>query len=139
MGARADVVTDAMTVDARTTTDVDGEGSNTVLLCGRLSVAPDARELGSGDRLVLLRVMVPRADGRGEDSIPVSVGPTAPRSRGRRGHASSRVVREVAELEAGAEVRVAGWIERRFFVGGSGQRTSRVRVVATHVERVGQR
>lgn len=115
------------------------ETGNQVVLRGRLSVAPDARDLDSGDRLVLLRVVVERRDGRGEDSIPVVVGPTAPRSRGRRGQASSRIVRETAELRAGDEVRVEGWVERRFFVATGGRRTSRVRVVAVDVGAVDQR
>lgn len=107
--------------------------ANRVQLRGRLSRAPEDRTLPSGDRLVLLRVMVERPDGSREDSIPVAVGPTRPRSRGRRGRASSPTVRRAAELAVGDEVAVDGWIERRFWEA-DGRRRSRLQVVAEELD-----
>lgn len=112
------------------------EDHNHIELEGRLSRPPEEKELPSGDRLVLLRVVVRRPDGSRVDSIEVAVGP--PPSRGRRrapGQALTRTVDRAAALGEGDRVRVSGHVERRFWRAGGGSRT-RLQVVAAEVEPV---
>lgn len=106
---------------------------NHTVLEGRLSRPAEERELPSGDRLVVLRVVVRRPDGERADSIEVAVGP--PPGRGKRrtpGQALARTVRRSARLDVGERVRVEGHLERRFWRAGSSSRT-RVQVVAHDV------
>lgn len=112
------------------------EDHNHIELEGRLSRPPEEKELPSGDRLVLLRVVVRRPDGSRVDSIEVAVGP--PPARGRRrapGQALTRTVQRAAGLAEGDRVRVAGHIERRFWRTGGGSRT-RLQVVAAEIQPV---
>lgn len=109
------------------------EDQNHIELEGRLSRAPEVKELPSGDRLVVLRVVVQRPGGERVDSIEVAVGP--PPSRGHRrapGQALTRTVERAAGLGEGDRVRIEGRLERRFWRAGGGPRT-RMQVVAAEV------
>ena len=86
---------------------------NIVVLQGALSRPPESRDLPSGDRLVTYEVTT-RSPDRPADSVPV-VWFEAP----------ARAV----QLEAGAEVVVAGRVRRRFYRAG-GATLSRTEVVA---------
>ncbi|MDX1657936.1 MAG: hypothetical protein R3343_03870 [Nitriliruptorales bacterium] len=117
------------------TTDTSTDDTNRVLLQGRLSRDAEVKDLPSGDRLVLLRVVPRRPGTTTVDSIPVAVGP-AP-GRGQRkapGQAGAREVKLAASLEADDRVRVAGRIHRRFWDAG-GVRRSRLQVVAEELSR----
>lgn len=108
---------------------------NQVVVVGRLSRDPEVRELPSGDRLVLLRIVVRRPDGTRTDSLPVAVGPPPRRGqRRRRGQADARTVRRAAALRADERVRVEGYLERRFWRDAGAGRT-RLQIVAEQVSR----
>jgi len=103
---------------------------NQVLLTGRLSGEPEARELPSGDTVVLLRVVVPRVETSGRraeapssrvDTIDVACWARA-------------VQRRALRLGDGDPVRVAGALRRRFW-GTPGGAASRYEVEATSVLR----
>lgn len=104
---------------------------NAVSLVGRVSSAPETRELPSGDELVTFRVIVPRpprtrTGGEGErarvDVIDVACW-------------SARTRRSASRLEAGSVIRVEGSLRRRFFRSGGGA-VSRYEVEASAVARV---
>lgn len=124
-------------VPATAATDPDTDPDvNEVVLAGRLSAAPDVKDLDAGTQLVLLRVVSRRPDGSRVDSLPVVVGP--PPERGRRrapGQARARDVRRAAGLAADDRVRVVGRVQRHFWDAG-GARRSRIQVVAETVERL---
>lgn len=96
-----------------------GEGENTVVLVGRVSAAPELRDLPSGDVLVTFRLVVPRA------------GP-GPGAAGTKRTAKERTTVDVIDvacwsartrrsalgLEAGRQARVEGSLRRRFFRTG---------------------
>lgn len=89
---------------------------NVTMLRGRLTRAPEPRELPSGDQLVAYEVTV-RHDGQRAESVPV-VWHDAPAT--------------ACAFGAGDEVVVVGRVRRRFFqAGGSVQ--SRTEVVADTV------
>ncbi|MBW3620400.1 MAG: hypothetical protein KY461_09155 [Actinobacteria bacterium] len=120
-----------MTIPAPAVPDV-----NEIVLEGRLSADPDVKELDSGTRLVLLRVVSRRPDGPRVDSLPVVVGP--PPQRGHRrlpGQAAAKEVRRAAGLSLDDRVRVVGRLQRHFWDAG-GIRRSRLQVVAETVERL---
>jgi len=103
---------------------------NQVLLTGRLSGEPEARELPSGDTVVLLRVVVPRVETSGRraeapssrvDTIDVACWARA-------------VQRRALRLGDGDAVRVAGALRRRFWRTPGGA-ASRYEVEATSVLR----
>lgn len=126
----------ATTRDTKKDTKKDTDAANVVRLSGRVTAAPEERELPSGDRLVALRVLVPRADDSRGDSIPVVVGPApASGTRRGRGQASATVVKRAAQLEVGDEVTLEGWLQRRFWETAGGVRASRLQVVATTIAR----
>lgn len=89
---------------------------NVTMLQGRLTRAPEPRELPSGDRLIAYEVTVRHPDQRAE-SVPV-VWHDPPASAG--------------SLGAGDEVVVVGRVRRRFFRAG-GAVQSRTEVVADTV------
>lgn len=101
---------------------------NEVHLVGRVSGGPTVRTLPSGDELVQLRVVVPRAGVRGEsartlvDTIDVTCW-------------SARLRRSAARLPDGQAVEVTGSLRRRFFATAAG-RASRYEVEATSLRRV---
>ena len=100
---------------------------NSVTLVGRVSAAPDLRDLPSGDRLVTLRVVVDRPPERGSTKRVVDVIDVACWSK--------RTQRTATTLSAGDTVRVEGALRRRFFAIGSG-RASRYEVEAGRLARV---
>lgn len=113
------------------------EDVNEIVVEGRLSGPPDVRELESGVRLVLLKVVARRPDGSRVDSLPVAVGPAPERGQRRTpGQASAREVNRAAKLAEGDRVRVTGFLQRRFWDAG-GVRRSRLQVVAETVDRRG--
>jgi single-strand DNA-binding protein len=82
------------------------EHRNEVLLVGRLSAAPEARVLPSGDEIITWRLVVARdevADGRaGQDTLDCSAW-------------SARARRAASAWEAGDIVEVEGSLRRRFW------------------------
>jgi len=110
-----------------------GEGENTVVLVGRVSAAPEQRDLPSGDALVTFRLVVPRARaGRAaagttrttKERTTVDVIDVA--------CWSARTRRSALRLDAGARARVEGSLRRRFFRTG-GSTASRYEVEASSV------
>jgi single-strand DNA-binding protein len=100
---------------------------NSVTLVGRVSAAPDLRDLPSGDHLVTLRVVVDRPPDRGSTKRVVDVIDVACWSR--------RTQRTATSLGPDDLVRVEGALRRRFFATGAG-RTSRYEVEASRLARV---
>ncbi len=92
------------------------EAENTVVLRGRVSEAPDERELPSGDLLVTFRLVVPRAPAPGDPSRATSdwVGCAV---------WGGRVKRSVRTWRAGDVVSVTGALRRRYFRTASGTAT----------------
>ncbi len=86
---------------------------NLVCLSGRVSAAPEARMLPSGDEVVSFRLIVPRS-------------PTARRRSKQRVDTiecsawTARLRRAVRRLEAGDAVAVTGELRRRFTRGATG-------------------
>jgi single-strand DNA-binding protein len=91
----------------------DHQSVNLVRLSGRVSAAPEARLLPSGDEVVSFRLVVPRS-------------PTARRRSKQRVDTiecsawTARLRRTVRRLEAGDAVTVSGELRRRFTRGASG-------------------
>jgi single-strand DNA-binding protein len=114
-------------------------GSNEVKLEGRLAAEPEERELPSGDRLVQLRIIVPRDLGSRRPTRAVTPGASARRLQTVDTidlvcwTAATR--RRAARLAAGDQVAVEGALRRRFF-GGPGGRQSRYEVEVAHLRRV---
>lgn len=105
--------------------------ANEVRLTGRVSGAPEQRELPSGDVLVQLRVVVPRPAAR-------SRGATASRQRVDTIDVtcwSARARGAALRLDDGAGVQVTGALRRRFFRTGSGA-ASRYDVEASSIRGV---
>lgn len=109
-------------------------GRNEVRLAGRLAAEAEERELPSGDRIVTLRVVVPRAPATGRRR-PHADGPRRPTvdtidvvcwTAGTR--------RTALRLRADEPVEVEGALRRRFFGGPTG-RQSRYEVEASAVRR----
>lgn len=106
--------------------------ANEVHLRGRVSGAPEQRDLPSGDVLVQLRVVIPRPTTRSRtgssgstqrvDTIDVTCW-------------SARARAAALRLEDGAGVEVTGALRRRFFRTGSGA-ASRYDVEATSLRTV---
>lgn len=88
-------------------------GENCVRLVGRVSAAPEARELPSGDRLVTFRLVVPRPpaamahSGVSVDTFDCAVWKPALQQR-------------VLRWEGGESVSLAGALRRRFWRGVAG-------------------
>ena len=97
---------------------------NTVTLVGRVSAAPDLRDLPSGDRLVTLRVVVDRPPERGSTKRVVDVIDVACWSK--------RTQRTATSLAPDDSIRVEGSLRRRFFATGAG-RASRYEVEASRL------
>lgn len=113
---------------------VAGPGRNEVRLSGRLAAEAEERELPSGDRIVTLRVVVPRAPATGRrrqaaegvrrvtvDTIDVVCWTAGTR-------------RTALRLRADEPVEVEGALRRRFFGGPTG-RQSRYEVEAAALRR----
>lgn len=101
---------------------------NSVTLIGRVSAAPELRELPSEDELVTFRLIVPRTRVRGAgqrakvDVIDIACW-------------SARSRRAAMKLEPDTVVQVHGALRRRFFRTGGGA-ASRYEVEAASVKRV---
>lgn len=114
--------------DARSSEETTG---NEVRLQGRVSGAPEVRELPSGDELVLVRIVVARVpvrlrtDGRRSPSVDV-IDCAAWDGRARR---------SIASWQEGDEVALVGALRRRFFRSG-GQTASRVEVEVSSARRL---
>jgi single-stranded DNA-binding protein len=93
---------------------------NLVVLCGRLAVEPELKELGSGTRLIRFLVTV-RSDEpkRRVDVVPVTLWDP-----------SDELVDDLPEK--GRRVWVCGAVQRRFWESSEGRR-SRLEVVAEQV------
>ena len=100
---------------------------NEVLLLGRVSAAPEQRDLPSGDRLVTFRLVVDRPPERGDTKRAVDVVDIACWTK--------RVQRSALALGPDDLVRVEGALRRRFFATGAG-RASRYEVEAGRLTRV---
>ena len=111
-------------------TETAHETVNEVILVGRVSAAPEQRDLPSGDQVVTLRVVVDRPPGRGSTRRQVDVIDVACWSR--------RTQRSALALAADDPVRVEGSLRRRFFAAGAG-RASRYEVEAARLVRVNRR
>lgn len=91
----------------------DQESVNAVRLGGRVSAAPEARMLPSGDEVVSFRLVVPRSASarrrskQSVDTIECSAW-------------TARLRRSVRRLEAGDVVTVTGELRRRFTRGAAG-------------------
>ena len=113
------------TADAGTAKD--DEPRNCVELCGRVTSAPVARALPSGDEIVTFRLSVPRA-GAG--------------SPGRAGSDwvdcvawGARERRSVRAWVAGDQVLVTGALRRRFY-GAGAEKGTRLEVAVGRVRRI---
>ena len=93
---------------------------NEVHLCGRVSGAPEEREMPSGDRMWSFRIVVPREHPRGRQTVDVLDCAAW----------AGRVRRTVAGWGEGDEVEIRGELRRRFFRSG-GSTASRVEVEVT--------
>ncbi len=97
----------------RPTDNPDGMPRNEIRLVGTVSAAPQERVLPSGDRLVALRVVVPRTGPKRTptsppvDAIDITCWSSATR-------------RTALRLGPGVLVRVEGALRRRFFRTGGG-------------------
>lgn len=124
---------------------------NEVVLVGRVSAAPERRDLPSGDELVTLRVVVDRPPQRGpqkQTQKGTQTG-TQKRTQGATQQGvprrsvdvidvacwSKRTQRTAGGLAADDGIRVEGALRRRFFAAGGG-RASRYEVEATRLVRV---
>ncbi|AXG13320.1 single-stranded DNA-binding protein [Intrasporangium calvum] len=111
-----------------------GPGRNEVALSGRLSAAAEERVLPSGDTLVTLRIVVPRAE-----ATTRAGGRTGERRPGQVDTIdvvcwSARTRRTALRLEPGAGIDVEGSLRRRFFATPGG-RQSRYEVEARTLRR----
>ena len=97
--------------------EVPDRPPNEVRLDGRVSGDPEERELPSGDRMWVFRVVVPRDVPRGRQTVDV-VDCTAWEGRARR---------TVSRWRDGDQVHVGGALRRRFF-RTAGATASRVEV-----------
>lgn len=98
-------------------TQTQAPGINEVKLSGRVSADPEEKVLPSGDVLWQVRVIVPRAQPVGRQTVDV-VDCVAWTARARR---------SVSSWKHGDEVEVAGCLRRRFF-RGAGRTESRTEV-----------
>ena len=100
---------------------------NEVTLVGRVSAAPERRDLPSGDQLVTLRVVVNRPAHKGATKRAVDVIDVACWTK--------RTQRTASALQPDDGLRVEGALRRRFFVAGGGS-ASRYEVEAARLVRL---
>jgi single-strand DNA-binding protein len=112
---------------AHARTPAAAQTCNEVTLVGRVSAAPEHRDLPSGDQLVTLRVVVARPPRKGVTKRTVDVIDVACWTKQTRRTASG--------LKADDGVRVEGALRRRFFAAVGG-RSSRYEVEASRLVRV---
>lgn len=107
-------------------------GANEVRLVGRVSAEPAEQELPSGDRVVTLRLVVPR-EGARRRGAAASGGATVDTIDVACWSGRSRT--SALRLGAGDHAEVSGALRRRFFRAG-GAAVSRYEVEASTVRRV---
>jgi len=112
-----------------------GEWVNEVRLVGRVSGAGEERELPSGDTVVQLRVVVPRAARAGAGGSGASSGGGARVDTIDVACWTARTRRSALRLGDGATVEVTGALRRRFFRAGPAT-VSRYEVEASRVAAV---
>jgi single-strand DNA-binding protein len=95
---------------------------NIVELCGRVNSEPSERELPSGDVVLELRLVVPRTDRAGVDTLDLAFWKAALRRKAR-------------NLRVGDIIKVSGALHRRFWQGNAGL-TSRSQVEVTGLVKV---
>lgn len=118
-----------MSASSTTEPAPEAHGSS-VSLRGRVTTAPEQRQLPSGDALVAFRISVPRGPtplGRGSRQSSDWVDCVA---------ASPRVRRTASAWSVGDEVEVDGVLRRRFFRSDEGRGGSRLEVEALRARRV---
>lgn len=87
--------------------DIEFQPVNTVELCGRVNSSPNERELPSGDVVLELRLVVPRIDRSGVDTLDLAFWKAALRRKAR-------------SLTVGDIIKVNGALRRRFWQGSAG-------------------
>ncbi len=105
----------------------DAIGTNEVHLRGRVSNQPDERVLPSGDRLVSVRVVVPRPPSRARPSATVDTFDCVAWS--------ARAGDSLLRLAPHDHVEIVGALRRRFWRGATGA-ASRVEVEVSRVRRL---
>lgn len=99
----------------------DAAGVNRVQVRGRLGAAPQARELPSGDRLMVFRLVVPRVPAvprrPEEERTPARRAPTVDTLDCAAWGAALQD--RLRHLPAGAQVEVVGRLQRRFWRAGA--------------------
>lgn len=86
---------------------IEFEPVNNVELCGRVNSVPNERELPSGDMVLELRLVVPRVDRSGVDTLDLAFWKATLRRKAR-------------NLAVGDVIRVTGALRRRFWQGNAG-------------------
>lgn len=102
-------------------------GANEVHLRGRVSNSPDQRVLPSGDRLVFLRLVVPRPSHRARPSATVDTFDCVAWT--------TRTGDALLKLAPQDQIEIIGALRRRFWRGATGA-VSRVEVEVSRVRRV---
>jgi len=87
--------------------EIEFQPINSIELCGRVNSLPVERELPSGDVVLELRLVVPRIDRTGVDTLDLAVWKAALRRKARR-------------LTVGDVIAVSGALRRRFWQGNAG-------------------
>lgn len=87
--------------------EIEFEPVNSVELCGRVNSAPNEHELPSGDVVLELRLVVPRVDRSGVDTLDLAFWKAALRRKAR-------------NLAVGDVITVTGALRRRFWQGNAG-------------------
>ncbi len=119
---------------------------NDVRLVGRVSAAPEVRELPSGDLLVQLRVVIPRPPRRRSPTARTGSDEAEAAARPSRAQVdtidvtcwSAAARRSAQRLQPDDVVEVQGALRRRFFRAGASTQ-SRYEVEASRLRRVGRR
>lgn len=102
--------------------EIEFQPVNSVELCGRVNSSPSERELPSGDIVLELRLVVPRIDRSGVDTLDLAFWKAGLRRRAR-------------NLVVGDVIKVNGALRRRFWQGSTGV-TSRSQVEVVDLAKV---
>ena len=107
---------------ARNPEDEINLGLNEVVLRGRVSGEPLEKELPSGDRVVEFRIVVPRVNRDGVDTLDIAAW-------------ASKIRRTSLTLKTEQWVEITGSIRRRFWQGPNGL-ASRWQIEASTISRI---
>ncbi|HUW77748.1 MAG TPA: single-stranded DNA-binding protein [Candidatus Nanopelagicaceae bacterium] len=102
--------------------EIDFDPVNKIDLCGRVSSDPGERELPSGDVVLELRLVVPRSDRLGVDTLDLAFW-------------KADLRRKARKLKIGDVIEVSGSLRRRFWQGKAGL-SSRSQVEVSKVAKV---